>query len=485
MRAPGLRLAAALTLLLAAEPAAPQGVSQNAPEGVQQGATPAPSPAPAAPLEAEEAADFARRAAFAALHGPEKIFFESIDADSVLRRILSTTVWGALTARQKSMLTATVRDHFARALAAPADTSSEVVWASLPPATASLSGGRTAPPEPSAAGPTFVDLGLRYGDRILKTRWIVRRGPRGWAVEDVVLADPGLSLADEVGRQLGSEPVRRRDRAREARARAWPRLAGLVALGAIVAVFRRRLPPERRPLLWLAASVPAVLFAVDGALAIRRTYTEPLALSEPAAQAWRPFEQEAIEAQRVGDWPAARTAWTKALETGAAPAQVYYQMGLAARAGGDNFAARGDFERALEAKPPAPGAAKELAVLALGEGRGSDARALLDRYIREAGADPETLATLAVVQANAGDGESAARTIREARALLPEGWRRAELEAQIYARAGDAAATVAALRALQAEGRLDRDALRADPAFVPIATDPAWVAFLAEEGPGR
>jgi hypothetical protein len=437
-----------------------------------------PTPPPAAtaalpaPLDAEEAADFARRAAFAALHGPPTIFYESIDADSILRRILSTPIWGALTGRQKTLLAATVREHFARALAPPAGTAAEVAWASLPPGT-------------DATGPTVVDLGLRYGDRVLKTRWSVRRGPRGWAVEDIVLADPGLSLGDEVGRQLGREPVRRRDRGQDARARAWPRLAGLLALAVIVALFRRRLPPERRPLLWLAVSVPAALFVIDAALAIRRTYTEPLALSEPPAQPWRPFEQAAIDAQRVGDWPAARIAWTRALGAGATRAQVHYQMGLAARAGGDPFAARSDFERALAETPPAPGAAKELAAMALAEGRGADARLLLERYIREAGPDPETLATLAVVLANAGDGEGATRTIREARALLPEGWRRAELEAQIYARAGDAAATVAALRPLQEEGRLDRGALRADPAYVPIGTDPLWVGFLAEEDPKR
>src|SRR5262245_14781732 len=159
---------------------------------------------PASPLtapDAEEAAEFARRVAFAALHGPPKIFLESIDADGVLRRILSTPVWGALTARQKELLASTVREHFARALAPPPGTAAEVAWASLPP--------------PREAGsPVRVDLGLRYGDRVLKTRWSLRKGPRGWAVEDVVLADPGLSLADEVGRQLGPEPVRRRERAR-------------------------------------------------------------------------------------------------------------------------------------------------------------------------------------------------------------------------------------------------------------------------------
>ncbi len=215
--------------------------------------------------DAEEAADFARRSASAALHGPPKIFFESLDADSVLRRILGAPVWGGLTDRQKALLAATARDHFARALAAPSNTTSEVAWAALP--------GVPGPP-------VLVDLGLRYGGSVLKTRWEVRRGPRGWKVEDVVLVDPGLSLAGELGRLLGPEPLRRREGAAEARSRAWPRLAGLVAIVAVLLVFGRKLPAERRRLLWLAAAVPAVLFAVDGILAIRRTLSEPFALAE-------------------------------------------------------------------------------------------------------------------------------------------------------------------------------------------------------------
>ena len=336
-----------------------------------------------------------------------------------------------------------------------------------------------------AAGPTAVDLGLRYGDRVLKTRWFVRRGPRGWAVEDVVLSDPGLSLAGEVGRQLGSEPVRRRDRASDARSRAWPRLAGVLALGAIVLVFRRRLPPERRWLLWLAAAVPAALFAVDAALAIRRTFVEPLALSDPPAQPWRPFEQAAIEAQRVGRLAGGPRPHGRRRSRPGRRARRWITRWASPRGPAEILSPPGAISSALSPKilprrePPksSPGWLSP---------RGAMPRRapLLERYLREAGPDPETLATLAVVQANAGEGEAAVRTIREARALLPEGWRRAELEAQIYARAGDAAATVAALRPLQAEGRLDREALRADPAYVPIAVDPVWVGFLAEEPGG-
>ena len=140
-----------------------------------------------------------------------------------------------------------------------------------------------------------------------------------------------------------------------------------------------------------------------------------------------------------------------------------------------------DFERALAEVPPAPGAARELATMALTEGRLAEARSLLQRYLREAGPDPDSLATLAVIETGLGDTASAVATMETARGLVGEDWKKAELEARIYARSGNAAAAVAALRPLESEGRLDRALLRAEPAYLPIATDPAWVGFLAEE----
>lgn len=416
--------------------------------------------------EAEEAADFARRAAFAALHGPPKIFLETIDADAILRRLLGSSVWSALTGRQQALLRTAVRERFAQALAPASAGSGEVAWASVSGA---------------GSGPVAVDMGLRYGSSVLKTRWIVRKTPRGWTIEDILLVDPGLSLAAEVGRLLGPEPVRRRDTGREARAKATPRLVGLAAIAALVAIFARRLPRDRRPLLWLTASVPVALFLVDGALALHRTLSEPYALAPaPSAQPWRQLEKQALEAQEAGRAEEAREAWLRAVETGAPAGPVYYQMGLNARARGDLEEAVVDFERALAEKPPAPGALRELASIRLSRGEFETARSLLEAYLREAGPDPETFATLAVVQTNLGDTPAALRTIQEARSMVPDAWRRAELEAQIHARSGDAAATVAALKPLEPEGRLDRSALRADPAYLPIATDPVWVSFLGE-----
>lgn len=420
---------------------------------------------PVSAPNAEEAADFARRAALAALHGPPKIFIESLDADGILQRLLGADVLAGLSERQQELLRTAVRDHFLQALAAPPGDNGEIAWA------ATADAGR---------GSVFVDLGLRYRTTLVKTRWTVTRARHGLAIEDVVLVDPGLSLAGEMGRVLGPEPVHRRDAAREARTRAVPRLAGVLAIVAVVVVFARRLPVERRRVLWIAA-VPALLFLVDGALAVQRALSEPYALSENLPpQAWRQYEKLALAEQAQGRLETAREQWTRALASGAPAGPVYYQMGLAARTGGDAEEAAADFERALAAAPPAPGAARELAAMALSAGRNADARALYHRYLADAGPDVDSLAALAVAETNLGDTAAALAAIASARELVGEDWKKAELEARIYARANNAAAAVAALRPLEAEGKLDRMALRAEPAYLPIATDPAWVAFLNE-----
>ena len=118
----------------------------------------------------------------------------------------------------------------------------------------------------------------------------------------------------------------------------------------------------------------------------------------------------------------------------------------------------------------------------VGAGRFSEAEPLLRRYLSMAGPDPDALSLLAVVETNLGRSDAALRSIAGARALVTgEGWRGEELEAQVRARAGDAAGCVAALRQLESQRELDRFALRSDPAYLPIATDPAWVAFLNEK----
>lgn len=416
--------------------------------------------------EAEEAADFARRAALGALHGPQKIFLDAIDADGILHRSVGNPAWGALAPRQRDSLRAFLRGHFLEALAGSAAGGGDISWISVSPA------------EPDGAFP--VNVGLSYGASTLKTRWLTRRSPRGWAIEDVRLSDPGISLADEVRAALGPQPLSPRNTSREARARAIPRILALIGIGLVVAVAAPRLSRDRRRLLYLVAAVPALLLTVDGGLAIHRARSEAYALIPPPAEPWREIEKEAIAAEDAARPELARDAWRRAMDAGAPAGPILFRLGALSRARGDLASAEDELRRALAVKPPAPGAARELALIALSRGRSDEARPLLEQYVAATGPDPDALAALAVAQTNLGGAAAAVKTIDQAADLVPDGTRRAELRAQIHARTGDAAGAVAALRALDAAGGLDRAALRADPAYLPIAADPAWVGFLNE-----
>jgi Flp pilus assembly protein TadD len=135
----------------------------------------------------------------------------------------------------------------------------------------------------------------------------------------------------------------------------------------------------------------------------------------------------------------------------------------------------------LAASPPSPGAGKELAALDASQGRLPEAERQIAGYVAAAGPDPEALTLAAVIATDRGKTAEAVASITQARRLSADGSRGAELEARIRARAGDAAGAVALLRPLAREGHLDRAVLRADPAYLTIATDPAWVAFINEK----
>ncbi|MGH9400148.1 MAG: hypothetical protein ACRD00_07250 [Thermoanaerobaculia bacterium] len=401
----------------------------------------------------------------AAVRGPQNVFNEALDADSSLVKRIGADVWEQLTARQKERLRAAVRGHFALSLAAPRGASADVAWA-------------WTLPEPGAVQ---VLLGIRLNDRILKTRWTVRRVGAGWKISDVRLVDPGISLAASAVHALGPAPVRRRDRAEAAFWIGMSRVAGVLAIGAVVVLAWRRVAPDKRILLLLTASAPAVLFLVDGALAAGRALSEPYVIAEETpGEAWRPAEQRALQAQRDGRLAAAREQWDHAVLAGAPKALAAYQKGLLAGRQADPAAARADFLHALEGPEPAPAAARELALMAVAGGDNAQARQYLRQYIEAAGPDPESLQLVAVVETNLGDTGAALAAMHDARLLLADQGKGTQLEAQVRARAADAAGTVQALRGLAREGAVDRAVLRADPAYLPIATEPVWVAFLNE-----
>ena len=415
----------------------------------------------------EEAAEVARRAASAAVAGPQRTFSEALDVDGLLLRRIGADTWQGLQQRQRAQLRLAVKDRFLQTLAPPRSAPGEVVWSAA---------------QPSRSG-VDVFLGLRYGDKTLKTCWKMRRAGAGWRVEDVVLSDPGISLAEQTSGVLGPRPARRSDRGERARTEATPRLTALAVIGLLVFFIARRSSAATRGVVFLTASALAILFLMDGILAVRRVLSEPYVLEDRSPpDPKRQAEDLALQSQGEGRLQEAVEHWSRALAMGGQRAPIEYQMGLAARQLGQPDRARAAFERALAESEPAPGAAKELATLALSQGQYAEARTQLARYLALSGPDPDALSLQAVAETNLGKTQEALEAIHAARRLVGDGSRGAEIEAEIQARAGNAAGAVAALRPLEAEGRLDRSALRANPAFVSIATDPAWVSFL-NEGP--
>jgi tetratricopeptide (TPR) repeat protein len=429
-----------------------------------------PLEAQLSPLDLEEASEVARRAATAALRGQHRILSEALDIDGILQRRLGPDVWSRLTKRQREPLRALVVRTFAAALSPPRSAAREIAWSSA----------REEGPD------AMVFLGIRFGDRWLKTRWTLRRAaPEGWRIEDVTLGDPGVSLASESLRPLGEHPARPRDRRWQAREEAYPRLLGIGTILLVVVLLYRRLAPPKRLLLLLTASAPAILFAADGVLAVRRALAEPYTISvDPSTLPWQRWIRLAREAEREGQPASAGSLWERALAAGAADGPIAFERGLAARDRGDLDAAGRYFQSALQAREPAPGASRELAQIALAQGRNAEAEVWIDRYLEATGPDPDALSIEAVVQTNLARPSEALAAIRQARDLVGGGARGAELEAKVRARLADAVGAVAALREIEPTAGLDREALRADPAYLPIANDPAWVAFL-NEAPAR
>jgi len=424
------------------------------------------------PADIEEAADVARRAAVDLLRSPNaRLFSEALDDDGILLRRLGADAWSRLTDRQKDRLRAAVRDRFRRTLKPPpapggAAAPAEIVWS-----TARGTGNAV-----------DVFFGFRFDARTLKTRWSLRHVGGGWRIADIVLVDPGVSIARAAEQSVGPRAVPRGSESQEMWATIAPRAGAIAVLFAIALLVRLRVPRARRPLVYWTAFAPAALIAVDGGLAVHRMLTEPFVVAPTGTDRWRTFEQLALAAEREGKLDAAREMWGRALGAGGPAGPIEYQIGLAALRRGDTVHAEAEFARSLAERDFAPGAARELGAIQVAGRHFAEAEPLLMRYLELAGPDPDTLSLLAVVQTNTGKNAEALQTIREARALVVgEAWRGEELEAQVHARAGDAPGTVAALRTLDAQGLVDRAALRADPSYLAIANDPAWIAFLNEK----
>ena len=418
-------------------------------------------------VEVEQASEAARREATSAIRGASGPSLEALDVDGLLEGRIGAVAWRGLAAADRELLRAVVRERFQKLLAPPLPAPGEIAWSAVLPAT---------------PGGVNVLLGLRRDGKTLKTRWVMQRSGSLWRVRDVVLTDPGISLAGATLATLGSQPVRARQAWVVSRTEILPLLSALLVILLVVAVAAPRLPAARRKYLYLAASLPALLFLAGGAAAIVRVVRQPYAIGMiPGGRPWQRPEELALRSERDGRVEDARQFWERALAAGEPPGPVAYARGLAARQRGEIAAARVFFDSALAAPSPAPGAARELAALAAEQGRLPEAERQIAGYLAATGPDPEALSLEAVIKTDLGKTAEALQAITEARRLVGTATRGAELEAQIRARARDAGGAVAALRPLTREGRLDRSALRADPAYLPIATDPVWVGFLNEK----
>src|SRR4029077_14658990 len=116
-----------------------------------------------------------------------RVFAEALDIDGILQRGLGEAASTGLSSRQRELLRALVRDQYVDTLAGPRSSGSEIAWSWVEPSGSAVN----------------VSLGLRFAGKTLKTRWLVSHVGAGWKITDIVLADPGISLAAAAIRDLG------------------------------------------------------------------------------------------------------------------------------------------------------------------------------------------------------------------------------------------------------------------------------------------
>lgn len=413
--------------------------------------------------EIEEASAAARRAAGAVSRQSEPALEKSFDERGLITAAVGAPLAARLTPRQRRA----VGDRMLEWIGAP--------FAGKPV---------------SAKAPLILDLSPDGGDALvsllvpvmtgyLKTTWRVRPVGAEWLVEDVVLPDLGRSLRSEAVESLGPPPVAApRDRARESRRLAVPRIAGILAVVIAGLVFVRRVRPKERIALLVAAAAPILLFAADGYLAVHRVWQEPIALHLGDGAPWQHSVHLFQLAIRSGNRDRARAAAAEAISRGATPQSLHLVLGGLAEQKGDAREASVEYTRALAPPRPAPGGWAGLARIAVAAGRDDESIAAWEKYFALVPADPNALFWLAVAQGHRHDFETAQVTLARAIALDPSEAELYGLSARLYGAAGDAPSAISRLREQEKLGPLDRKAIAADGNFAPIAASDEWKAFL-------
>lgn len=428
---------------------------------------------PASPAQLEEGAAVARHAAEAALRGRSEFLDEAFDRPALLASSIGVALAGRLTDRQREQLAREILTAIVAVLAPRPDP-----MAVVKPIGATAQGNDA-----------WITMMLPVTSGSLKTDWRMKARHGEWKIEDVVLTDTGRSLKEEAVESLGPPPLAvLRHQHADARRAGWPRLAGLLAVVLVAAVFSRHLRGRDRKILLFAAAAPAFLFLLDGVLAVARIYEEPVQLRiEPDNRLnllLRSFQRAAAR----HDPDRARGALAAAVAAGARSQPLHFVLGRVYEEIREPELAEGEFRKALAPPSPAPGAWAGLARLALAANKPDDALVDLDNYLRMTAPDPQSLSLRAVALGRKHEIEEAQHVLDQALALDPDEPNLYDLSARLAAATADAATTIARLREEERLRPLDRETLGRDADFKPLAEDESWQTFLAERPkppPGR
>jgi tetratricopeptide (TPR) repeat protein len=305
-------------------------------------------------------------------------------------------------------------------------------------------------------------------------------------VEDIVLSDTARSIRQEAIDSLGSPPLARwRRREAEAKRAGLPRAAGLLAVGAVTLIFLRRLRAAQRWVIVSIAAVPAILFTVDGALAVSRIWKEPvevhLAETTPRNRQLHRFQQAITQKNLT----AAESTATDAIAAGASSGPLHLVLGHLHEELGQLPEAAREYGSAVSAPRPAPGGWAGLARIAFEQRNYPEAVGNWNRYLASTAPDPTSLVLKASALGHAGDAASAQDCLERAIAIDPARPEPYDLSSRIAAIQGDAATAISRLREEEKLRGIDRDVLARDPTFSLLADKAAWKAFLAEKPPPR
>ena len=364
-----------------------------------------------------------------------------------------------------------MREHFAQALAPAADASAEVA---LGLRRRLRQGAGLRRPRPSLR-PVDAQDAL---DRATARR---AAGPSRTSSSSI----PASRWPARSGACSAPSPCAGATRHSEARARALPRVVGFLAIARrSPLVFARRLAARTapRPLADGRRSGAALSRGrrarrPPGALRALRAGREPAPAALEAAREARPRRSERRQdggrPRRVGEGDRGRgrrpgrstTRWDSPPARAAPPAEAAQDferaLAEAAAGAGSRPGARVDGARRTAATPRrAPCCSGTCA-----KPDPTPTRSPRSPSSRPISATPT--AAVATIADGAGPGR---RELAEGRARGPDLRPRRETRRRPWRRCARS----------RAEGKLDRAVLRADPAYLPIATDPAWVGFLAE-----